>query len=242
MSGASSGATLNQCQPDAAINSSAAIGYWSSVSPDNNGMLGGFRNVSRPDLQGSANFLAKLRLKSNIHPRTKRLKRVVDCGAGVGRITKGFLSNVAEIVDIVEPVKTLTDVITDGDDFKPLRDSGRLGTVYNQGLEDWTPSLTYDLFWNQWCLGQLNDIQLSEYLTRIKPYLSEGGWIVVKENISTDLDGMDIFDPVDSSVTRTDKKLRYLFELAGLKIIRTELQRGLPKELYPVMSFALQPK
>lgn len=58
----------------------------------------------------------------------------------------------------------------------------------------------YDLIWNQWCLGHLTDAQLMEYLKKCKGVLKEGGWIVVKENMSTS--GEDIFDDVDSSVTR----------------------------------------
>lgn len=67
------------------------------------------------------------------------------------------------------------------------------------------------------------------------------GWIIVKENMSTDADGKDIFDEVDSSVTRTDKKFRALFEESGLVIAKTELQNGFPKKLYPVRLYALRP-
>jgi protein N-terminal methyltransferase len=40
----------------------------------------------------------------------------------------------------------------------------------------------------------------------------------------------------------TDKKFRALFQKAGMKIKKTELQNGLPKDLYPVRSYALQPE
>jgi protein N-terminal methyltransferase len=227
-------------RPDAAIDHKAAIEYWSSVSPDNEGVLGGYPQVSRVDLQGSSNFLAKLRRKSTIHKPSTRLARTVDCGAGIGRITAGFLSKVAEVVDIVEPVVPLTKVITEGEGFKDLRDQGRIGEVFNKGLEDWTPTRQYDLIWNQWCLGQLKDEQLLDYFGRIKDKVTEGGWIVVKENMSTDPEDKDIFDPADSSVTRSDRKFRELFDKAGFKIVATELQRGLPKELFPVRTYALQ--
>lgn len=39
----------------------------------------------------------------------------------------------------------------------------------------------------------------------------------------------------------TDQKFRDIFEKAGLKIKKTEIQNGLPHELYPVRSYALQP-
>ena len=43
-------------------------------------------------------------------------------------------------------------------------------------------------------------------------------------------------------MAREDKKFRALFERAGLVIVRTELQNGLPKTLLPVRSYALRPK
>ncbi|KAI9690474.1 MAG: hypothetical protein M1822_009437 [Bathelium mastoideum] len=227
-------------KPDAAINQTAAVEYWSSQTADLNGMLGGYPQLSRIDLQGSANFLAKLRTHSSAHSRTEPLGRVVDCGAGIGRVTLGFLCKVAQIIDIVEPVEKFTKEIREGDDFDGLRRRGQLGDVYTQGLESWMPDHNYDLIWNQWCLSQLTDDQVVEYLRRIQSFIDEDGWIVVKENITTHSLGKDVYDGTDSSVTRTDEKLRALFTQASLKIVGTELQRGFPKSLYSVRMYALQ--
>lgn len=207
-------------------------------------MLGGYPQVSRADLQGSANFLTKLKRKSFHYKNGHRLPRVVDCGAGIGRVTLGFLANVAEVVDIVEPVEQLTKVVTEGEEFTELRERGRVGDIWNVGLEDWVPpdGRKYDLIWNQWCLGQLTDKQLEGYLGKSKRWVRKGGWIVVKENMSTEPRGQDVFDEVDSSVTRADEKFRDIFEKAGLRIVATELQRGMPKEIYPVRCYALQPE
>jgi protein N-terminal methyltransferase len=228
--------------PDAAIDHKAAIKYWSSVSADNAGVLGGYPQVSRVDLLGNTTFLAKLRRKSTKYKSGTRIPRAVDCGAGIGRVTAGFLSKVADVVDIVEPVEQLTKVITEGDSFTEIRDRGGIGKVYNVGLEEWTPEFTYDIIWTQWCLGQLTDAQLVNFFSQAIQYVKGGGWLIVKENMSTDPFGNDIFDKTDSSITRTDTKFRQLFEQAELKIVATEVQKGLPKELFPVRSYALQPK
>lgn len=219
--------------PDSYINHEAAIAYWSSTPATVDGVLGGFPQVSRVDLQGSANFLAKLRRQSKQHSQGAKLSRVADCGAGIGRITRGFLSNVAEIVDIVEPVKAFTDQI---------KDEKYVGKVYGVGLEKWQPEFQYDVVWNQWCVGQLTDEQLVAYLRSLPRCLTPGGWIVVKENLSNHHLGEDVFDETDSSVTRTDVKFRQLFEEAGLRIVSTELQKGFPQALYPVRVYALQAK
>jgi protein N-terminal methyltransferase len=64
---------------DALINHQDALKYWQSIDADVNGMLGGFKHVSKVDLQASKNFLAKLGVggKGN-----KKVERAVDCGAG----------------------------------------------------------------------------------------------------------------------------------------------------------------
>lgn len=223
--------------PDVQISQSDALVYWNSIPPTVNGMLGGYPQVSRIDLRGSANFLAKLLRQYPPPESQKALGRGVDCGAGIGRVTMGFLSKVCEIVDVVEPVGKFAAEVK----LAQMTGNGRLGEIYVTGLEDWKPENRYDLVWNQWCLGHLTDEQLVTYLKRCSKALANGGWILVKENMSTNKDGIDIFDVEDSSVTRTDQKFRKIFEEAGLLIFKTEVQPGFPKQLFPVRCYALRP-
>jgi len=58
--------------------------------------------------------------------------------------------------------------------------------------------------------------------------------------MSTDIAGNDVFDDTDNSVTRADGKFRELFDKAGLTVVATEVQRGMPKELFPVRTYAMQ--
>ncbi|MCJ1468281.1 Alpha N-terminal protein methyltransferase 1 [Pseudocyphellaria aurata] len=224
--------------PDDQISRSDALKYWNSISPTVNGMLGGYPQISRVDLLGSANFLAKLRRQCAPHNTHKTLERGVDCGAGIGRVTVGFLSKVCEVVDVVEPVEKFAVEIKSS----KMIGNGLLGETFVTGLEDWKPQKQYDLIWSQWCLGHLTDKQLVAFFERCSKSLTSEGWIVVKENISTGKDDTDAFDEVDSSVTRTDKKYGRIFEEAGLLLIKTELQLGFPKELYPVRFYALRPR
>lgn len=112
----------------------------------------------------------------------------------IGRITEGLLLDIAEEVDIVEPVAKFT---------QGLKDKTGVRNVFNVGLQDWTPTegVSYDVIWNQWCVGHLKDEQLVQYLERCKTTLTpDTGLIVVKENMSSA--GVDLFDDQDSSVTR----------------------------------------
>ncbi|KAF2863294.1 hypothetical protein K470DRAFT_122329 [Piedraia hortae CBS 480.64] len=210
-------------QPDSLINHEAALEYWSKTEATVNGVLGGYPELSRTDLQGSRNFLAKL------HSLDTKLGRAVDCGAGIGRITTGFLSHVADVVDVVEPVKKFTDEIS----------GANVGEIYNVGLQDWQPTGVYDLIWVQWCIGQLTDAQVVDFLTKLPNHLRAGGWVVVKENESTS--DNDVFDDQDHSVTRTEAKFKRLFRDAGFSVVLSELQRGFPRGLFPVKTYALQP-
>lgn len=244
---------------DSQINHADQITYWESQSSDVNGMLGGYPQVSRIDLRGSKNFITKIRrLTSRDEPEStngkasadstpsKQLRRVVDCGAGIGRITTGLLLNVADTVDIVEPVKKFTDVLRD---LEPTAGQGKVGGIFVCGLENWSPAedKSYDIVWIQWCLGHLNDQQAVDLLVRAGKSLRRNdsgyeGWILVKENLSTDVNGEDLFDELDSSVTRSDQKFKDIFERANMKVLKMELQSGFPKDLYPVKMYALTPR
>ena len=230
--------------PDEQVSTASAVNYWSNVPATIDGMLGGYPQVSRIDLRGSLSFIEKLR-RSRADAGTpadepRWLARGVDCGAGIGRITQGALMRVCNVVDIVEPIANFANeakkACTDDADM-----SQQLGQVYVAGLQDWHPQgIQYDLIWNQWCLGHLKNEALVEYLRQCKQVLAPGGWIVAKENISPTVDD---YDDLDSSVPRTDATFLAVFEEAGLKVVRTELQHGLPKALglFPVRSYALQP-
>ncbi|ROW14369.1 hypothetical protein VPNG_03876 [Cytospora leucostoma] len=218
--------------PDSMIDGERGRSYWQTVDADVNGMLGGFPYVSKVDLQGSRNFLAKFGIGTKEGQR--RINAALEGGAGIGRITEGLLLNIALEVDIVEPIAKFTEALS--------KKSG-VRQVFNIGLEEWQPGedVKYDLIWNQWCVGHLTDEQLVQYLKRCKTVLTPGdGVIVVKENTSTS--GVDLFDEEDSSVTRTDNKFQDIFKTAGLKLVKAELQRGFPKELFPVRIYALKPQ
>lgn len=233
---------------DNLISKSHGLAYWQSVSADENGMLGGipsyagFANTSKIDLQGSRNFLAKFGIgtKANL----KQCKRILEGGAGVGRITEGLLTELLVPeegkVDVIEPIAKFTD---------KLQGKKGVGKVYVMGLEEWVPEVggdqdKYDLVWTQWCVGHLTDEQLVEYLVRCKSALvPEDGLIVIKEN--TTVLGNDEFDEEDSSVTRGEATFQKIFQKAGLKVVKAEFQKGFPQtrtmKLLPVRMYALKP-
>ncbi|PGH21369.1 hypothetical protein AJ80_03286 [Polytolypa hystricis UAMH7299] len=228
---------------DSRIDHAVSLKYWNDVPATSGAMLsllGDYPWYSRIDLQGSKSFLSMVyRLLPSCAVEGK-LKLGVDCGAGVGRVTEGFLSQVCDVVDVVEPVEKFTQLLRDGS----LKENSVVGDIYTVGLEDWNPEKKYDLIWTQFCVGHLTDVQLMEYVKRCRAALTATGIMVVKENMSTDPRGEDMYDELDSSVTRTDEKFRDIFSDAGMNLITSKLQTGFPKnyKLLPVRSYALRLK
>ncbi|KAF4769406.1 hypothetical protein HAV15_008763 [Penicillium sp. str.  len=227
---------------DSKIDHAASINYWNNVPATSSGMLamlGDYSWYSRIDLRGSRNFLAKVRRLIPALTRDAKVRLGADCGAGVGRVTEGFLGDVCEVVDIVEPVEKFTQALKEG----VLKERGVIGNIYNIGLEDWSPQKKYDLIWTQWCVGHLTDSQLVGYIAKCRASLNKSGIMVVKENLSTNPLGQDMYDDLDSSVTRTDAKFKKIFEAAGMDLVKSEMQHGFPKQykLLPVKLYALRP-
>lgn len=207
----------------------AGVEYWITQPATVDGMLGGYGNgrVPRLDIQHSRQCLRQLIDAGTLPAQSPR---TVDCGAGIGRVTRDLLSDFSSIVDIVEPCAAFTATIKGLD---------KVGDIMTIGLQDFEPAAeTYTIIWNQWCLGQLTSEDLTAYLRRCKSALTSDGLIFVKENLSSS--GTDIFDSQDSSWTRTESSFLKIFKAAGLSVVKSSLQHGFPRELFKVKLWALR--
>jgi len=74
-----------------------ALSYWSSVEPTVDGMLGGFAHITKTDVRGSTAFL-----KTLMNTLQMGRSRALDCGAGIGRVTKNLLLPLFDTVDMLE--------------------------------------------------------------------------------------------------------------------------------------------
>ncbi|KAJ3779254.1 DUF858-domain-containing protein [Lentinula raphanica] len=109
----------------------------------------------------------------------------------------------------------------------------------------------FDVIWCQWCLGHLDNNDLVAFLKRSHAALrdqeldghSGRSLIVVKENVCSDAeDGgpRTVFDEQDSSFTRSDMAWKAVFQEAGLRLVKEQVQEGLPDGLYVVKMYALR--
>eukprot|EP00397_Hematodinium_sp_SG-2012_P045360 GEMP01050924.1.p1 GENE.GEMP01050924.1~~GEMP01050924.1.p1 ORF type:complete len:241 (+),score=32.77 GEMP01050924.1:50-772(+) len=207
---------------------SKATEYWEKQEVSVNGVLGGYGDTSSADIRESRRLLDMFR--NTPIGKQNQFESALDCGAGIGRVSRGVLIPTFKFVDLMEP------------NLKMLEEAKRTMTLretYSTPLQDFTPKGPYDCIWNQWCLLYLTDDHLVEYLQRCRAALRENGVIVVKENVSLNEESGFVLDKEDNSITRLDTQYKAIFKRAGLRIIQDLQQSIWPQHLFPVKMYML---
>lgn len=204
-----------------------AIGYWEKQEASINGVLGGLPEVHDVDIKESKEFVESL------GPSLGRV-RALDCGAGIGRISKHLLCDLFESVDLMEPVPHMVE--------QARRDlAGRnVGEFIMTSMQKaQLPPQHYDVIWIQWAAIYLTDEDFVRFLQLCQRALRPGGAIIFKENVS---DGKTAFivDKDDSSLTRSDKHYKAIFQAAGVRVVKETRQKDWPANLFPIGVYALQ--
>uniref|UniRef100_A0A8R1DZQ5 Alpha N-terminal protein methyltransferase 1 n=1 Tax=Caenorhabditis japonica TaxID=281687 RepID=A0A8R1DZQ5_CAEJA len=205
--------------------------FWSRCSQDEMGMLGGTTGLHAPDVSGSINFLNTLK-KNNI---ITKFENALDCGSGIGRVTKHVLMPAYKSVDMVDLVDELvaTSAVYIGTD-------DGIGEKFVEGLQTFEPPVRkYDIIWIQWVSGQLTDQDLTSFLQRCIQGLAPGGTVVIKESVSNG--GKTLFHDTDGCWTRPESLILKIAENAGLKVSHKAIQTGFPKGLFSVKMIAFKP-
>ena len=65
---------------------------------------------------------------------------------------------------------------------KTLGDGARVTCI---GMQNYAPDNFCDLFWFQWCIGHLTDVDFVALLVRLKEKLKPNGFIVIKDNFTS---------------------------------------------------------
>ena len=235
--------------------------YWEKIEPTVNGMLGGFSRISNKDSESSIRFLSSFfelrnsNFNSNQPARSRSTSpedvelidgrvlanggRALDCGAGIGRVTKNVLLKFFDKVDLLEQSQSFLDKAKDHIGSE-LFDK-HVGHVFCSGLQNFEPppEIKYDLVCCQWVTGYLTDDDFVVFLRKCQTLLNKpNGILFVKDNHTSS--GEEDADMGDSSVTRPYWKLIELFKKAGLELVLERRQVKFPKGLYPVKMFALR--
>ncbi|OWK10079.1 NTMT1 [Cervus elaphus hippelaphus] len=148
---------------------SKAKTYWKEVPATVDGMLGGYGHISSIDINSSRKFLQRFlrvgrsaRIEAAVAPHSARVPAsqegpnktgtsyALDCGAGIGRITKRLLLPLFGVVDMVDVTE---DFLVKAKTY--LGEEGkRVRNFFCCGLQDFSPEpQSYDVIWIQWVIG-----------------------------------------------------------------------------------------
>ncbi|VDM34768.1 unnamed protein product [Hydatigera taeniaeformis] len=218
--------------------------YWSGVDATISGMLGGLSEVHAPDIAGSKSILDRF------GPSLREY--ALDCGAGIGRITKDLLLPHFTTVDMVEMMEKFLDASTA---YIGRPDVDRVGNKFCCALQHFTPPQgRYDVIWVQWVIGYLTLSATVEFLRRCVTGLrscdcaatataavpTRRSVIVLKETVFWG--AKSYYDKRDSSFMRTHDELLEVFRKAKLRVLLDEKQTNLPRHICPVYAFVLVPQ
>jgi len=193
------------------------------------GMLGGLGEIAPTDEKGSRDFIEQLFRRKGIAENT----RALDCGAGIGRVTRAVLLNYFAMVDFQEQYEPFAHQFQSSltPEIAP-----RIGGVHVMPLQTFVPTVQYDCIWIQWVLAYLKHDDLIQCLRRLAESLKPGGYIVIKENVARK---SPYIDEQDNYVVRMKGEWLALFREAGMNVSQQQ-QMGFPREIFPVFFFALQ--
>ncbi|EMP34532.1 alpha N-terminal protein methyltransferase 1B [Chelonia mydas] len=204
--------------------------FYREVPATEEGMMGDYIELSSTDIESSREFLRKF----IGGPGKAGTGHALDCGSGIGRVTKHVLLPVFKSVELVDMMENF---LAEAQNYLQGK-KDRVKTYYCYSLQEFTPApQKYDVIWIQWVSGYLTDKDLLEFLIRCQNGLKDNGVVILKDNVARE--GC-ILDPLDSSVIRDLSILRSLVEKSGLIILQQERQEGFPEQCVPVWMLAMQ--
>ncbi|XP_061095957.1 N-terminal Xaa-Pro-Lys N-methyltransferase 2 [Conger conger] len=205
--------------------------FYKDVESSEAGMMGDFLELSPVDIEGSKEFLKKF----VGGPGKAGTQCALDCGCGIGRVTKNVLLPVFETMDMADMTE---EFLLHAHESYLGSDNERIDIYYCYSLQELTPPLNkYDVIWMQWVACHLTDKDLMEFLIRSKASLKPNGVIIIKDNMARQ--GCKL-DPVDSSIIRHLDIMKIIIKKAGLEILGVEKQEGFPEQMVPIWMIAMQ--
>ncbi|XP_016351745.1 alpha N-terminal protein methyltransferase 1B [Sinocyclocheilus anshuiensis] len=206
-----------------------AQNFYKDVPASEEGMMGDFVEISEIDLEGSRQFLKKF-----VGPGKAGTKRALDCGCGIGRVSKGVLFPVFESMEMLDMME---EFILHAHECYLGDYADRVEAYYLYNLQEFIPpTKRYDVIWLQWVACHLTDKDLMEFLMRAKQSLRPNGVIIIKDNMARQ--GCKL-DPIDSSIIRHLDIMKNIIQTAGLTILDVEKQEGFPEAIVPVWMIAM---
>ncbi|XP_034035241.1 alpha N-terminal protein methyltransferase 1B [Thalassophryne amazonica] len=204
--------------------------FYEDVPASEEGMMGDFVSISNVDLEGSRQFLKRF-----VGPGKAGTRYALDCGSGIGRVTKDVLLPVFEKVEMADMMEHF---LLHAHEEYLGDDADRIETYYCYNLQEFTPPPSkYDVIWIQWVACHLTDKDLTNFLFRCKKSLCPNGVIIIKDNMARQ--GCKL-DPIDSSISRHLDIMKSIIAKAGLEVMAVQMQEGFPEIIMPVWMIAMK--
>jgi protein N-terminal methyltransferase len=219
---------------------STSTGYWSAQSPTDDGMLGGYRQLTGADSLMSRDLIAKYQNPPRGRAKTRLGNgAVADCGCGIGRVSHYVLTDFFQEIDLVDPVESFLAVAVEN-----LKSDSATVRTFHCGVQNWDPPRHYDAFWIQWVVMYLIDTDAIAFLARCKAHLNPNGLIFVKDNLGNShknakRDQAQFFVE-DRGICRVYSHYLDLFAAAGLTVVETVKQDLWPEEMLSLFCFVLK--
>ncbi|KAA0052465.1 alpha N-terminal protein methyltransferase 1 isoform X2 [Cucumis melo var. makuwa] len=147
------------------------VGYWQGVEASVDGVLGGYGHVNDADILGSEVFLKSVLGERLSFAGKDRPLVALDCGSGIGRITKNLLIRYFNEVDLLEPVSHFLEAARGSlaPENNGPSDLHKATNFFCMPLQEFTPDAgRYDVIWVQWCIGHLTDEDFISFFKRAK--------------------------------------------------------------------------
>ena len=147
--------------------------HWKVQESSIKGVLNGFEDLNKPDIEFSIKLLNYLKEKKII----KNNKKALDCASGIGRVTELVLVNFYDKIDLFEQEDNFINKMKD-----KFFNNNQIGLIEKNTLQNFKFDCNYDLIWIQWCLENLNKNDIIVFLLKCKNNLSKNKLIIIKEN------------------------------------------------------------
>lgn len=200
---------------------------WEATSAEIKSVAGDFKGTHESDVEISCGLISDLIKENNLQTH-----RVIDCGAGIGRVTQYVLLNFFSNIDILERDEKFIKYCR-----KNFANNKSIANIYHESLESFKYSNNYDLIWIQWCVEELMDDDLTNFLIRSKNALNKNGLIVLKENIISD--GRAFWQSIHQKI-RSPELFAKIIKDCDLEIIKYYVQKDNLNEILDVGIFVLR--
>lgn len=201
--------------------------YWENLDSTIENMLGGFPEVNDIDVRVSKDLIEDL-----INSKKLKTNTVIDCGAGIGRVSDKVLQHYFNECDMVEMNAKFTNYAKEY-----FKNNKKIKNIFCSPIQNFEFTRKYDCIWIQWCLENLDDKDLNKFLSNCHKNLREDGLVIIKENIEEDHE-YTISD-TDYSKIRSDKLFQRFFEKQKFMIYKHFHHPFWPSDLMKVSIYVL---